>query len=115
MSSLARDRRAPLFGASSAPQAVDPESLEKENDRDIAALGDRVGMLRNITSGIHAEVEEHHTVLDNMSMSMSGIQLGLRASANKFKQVMNGPQGRSYILYGGVLAVVLFIMYLWYR
>lgn len=81
-------------------QAVDPESLEKENDRDIAALGDRVGMLRNvsgtrsfcwrrlsgrpsslrceprqipntcfppqITSGIHAEVEEHHTVLDNM-------------------------------------------------
>lgn len=78
--------------------------------------------------------------------SMGGVQIGLAASATKFKQVrpggtasgwgplawvgarpmqtphtapalqvMNGPQGRSYLLYGGGAALLLFILYLWYR
>ena len=29
-------------------QSVDPESLEIENDREIAALGERVGLLKSV-------------------------------------------------------------------
>jgi hypothetical protein len=45
---------------------VDLEALESENDRGIAALSERVGALRGITSGIHGEVESQHRLLDGM-------------------------------------------------
>ena len=45
---------------------VDLEALEAENDRGIAALSERVGALRGITSGIHGEVESQHHLLDGM-------------------------------------------------
>ena len=48
------------------PLQVDPESLERENDRSIDALGERVGALRAMTSGIHGEVESQHRLLDSM-------------------------------------------------
>lgn len=31
------------------------------------------------------------------------------------EQVMNGPQGRNYVVYAGAAAVLLFILYLWMR
>ena len=45
---------------------MDLEALEAENDRGIAALSERVGTLRGITSGIHGEVESQHRLLDSM-------------------------------------------------
>ena len=45
---------------------VDLEALEKDNDREIAALGDRVGLLKNVTGGIQTEVHSQHNILDNM-------------------------------------------------
>lgn len=45
---------------------MDLEALEAENDRGIAALSERVGALRGITSGIHGEVESQHRLLDSM-------------------------------------------------
>lgn len=112
--SAARDRR-PLFGASAAQSTTetDPESLEKENDKGIDALGERVSMLRNITSNIHGEVDSQHQILDRMAQSMGGIQLGLGASVDKFKKVMNEPQGRKMVYMAGGAALLLFILYLW--
>lgn len=45
---------------------LDLEALEAENDRGIAALSERVGALRGITTGIHGEVESQHRLLDSM-------------------------------------------------
>ncbi len=45
---------------------MDLEALEAENDRGIAALSERVGALRGVTSGIHGEVESQHRLLDSM-------------------------------------------------
>jgi hypothetical protein len=45
---------------------MDIESLEKRNDASIAALGEKTALLKNITSGIHGEVKQHHSVLDAM-------------------------------------------------
>jgi hypothetical protein len=40
-----------------------------------------------ITSNIHGEVDSQHKILDRMAQSISGIQLGLGASVDKFKKV----------------------------
>lgn len=45
---------------------MDLEGLEAENDQSIAALSERVGALRGITSGIHGELESQHRLLDGM-------------------------------------------------
>ncbi len=123
---------------------IDPESLERENDAGIAALGERVGLLRNvrspqytplplfyyithsflyyslcsyvqITSGIHGEAQTQHSVLDRMAQGMGGAALGLGASAGKFKRVMEDPQGRRTVYMALGVAVVLFLLYLWAR
>lgn len=66
-----------------------------------------------VTTGIQSEVYSQHTILDNMSFSMSGIQMGLGASRDKFNKVMNDPQGRQVIYMAGIAAVVLFVLYLY--
>lgn len=114
-----RDRRQPLFGAPAAASQdrahVDLEALEAENDRGIAALGDRVGALRGITGGIHGEVESQHRLLDNMALSMGGVQLSLRATADKMTKVLNEPQKRRVIYTAGAAAALVFLLYLWLR
>ena len=40
----------------------DPESLERENDRNLETMGDRVSMLKNITMDIHKEADSHHRI-----------------------------------------------------
>ncbi|KAL4544559.1 hypothetical protein Ndes2526B_g00517 [Nannochloris sp. 'desiccata'] len=112
-----RDRRGPLFGAP-APQnhgKVDPESLERENDQNIAALGERVGFLRNITSGIHGETESHHAVLDRMAMGMGSVGLGLGGAVGKFNKVMDDPQGRRTVYIAIGITAALFLLYIWWR
>mmetsp|Transcript_34007 Transcript_34007/g.80726 ORF Transcript_34007/g.80726 Transcript_34007/m.80726 type:complete len:94 (-) Transcript_34007:402-683(-) len=67
-----RDRRPPLFGAHpTEPQDsdYDAEAMEKENDRSISDMGERVSMLKNITKGIHDEVQGQHSLLDNMVLA----------------------------------------------
>ncbi|PSC74744.1 bet1-like SNARE 1-1 isoform X2 isoform A [Micractinium conductrix] len=114
-----RDRRQPLLGGSAATATledhshVDLEALEAENDRGIAALGDRVGALRGITTGIHGEVESQHRLLDNMAFSMGGVQLSLRATADKMTKVMSEPQKRRMVYMAGAAAMLLFFLYLW--
>ncbi|PSC68773.1 bet1-like SNARE 1-1 isoform X2 [Micractinium conductrix] len=114
-----RDRRQPLFGGSAATATledrshVDLEALEAENDRGIAALGDRVGALRGITTGIHGEAESQHRLLENMALSMDGVQLSLRATADKMAKVMSEPQKRRMVYMAGAAAVLLFFLYLW--
>ena len=159
-------------GGASASAGVDLEALEAENDRSIAALGERVGALRGITTGIHGEAESQHRLLDGMvsewrggwitgvggwgglelgmtcyggmreevgqrmmlpasptspqplssplrctavsqSMSMGGVHLTLRATADKMSRVMSEPRQRRLVAAAGGAAVVLFLLYVW--
>lgn len=182
--------------AQAPPSHVDLEALEAENDRGIAALGDRVGALRGLTGGIHGEVESQHRLLDSMvrwgagggagqccrrglmacvalppasactaraprlkpasrcggsageasatavagaarrcclgrpcdptcrrsllrrclqAMSMGGVQLSLRATADKMGRVLSEPSRRRQVYWAGCAAVLLFFLYLWLR
>lgn len=89
--------------------------MEKENDLEIAALGERVGMLKSITGGIQSEVHSQHRLLDNMALSMGGVGLSLGGAASKFKSVMAEPGGRRALTIAAVAAFALFLLYLWLR
>ena len=47
------------------------------------------------------------------SMSMGGVQLTLRATADKMSRVMSEPRQRRLVAVAGGAAVVLFLLYVW--
>ncbi|KAK9821837.1 hypothetical protein WJX74_002997 [Apatococcus lobatus] len=104
-----RDRRPANQAA-----ALDLESQEQENDKGIDALGDRVSMLRQLTSGIKGEVDSHHRLLDNMASDMTGSSAGLAGTFRRFKSVFEAPRERqsALVIVGcvGVLLVIYFLI-----
>lgn len=42
------------------------ESLERENDRGIESLSERIGLLKQATSRIRDEADSQHSLLDRM-------------------------------------------------
>ncbi|KAI8107420.1 hypothetical protein PSENEW3n2_00003918 [Picochlorum sp. SENEW3] len=90
---------------------MDIESLEKRNDASIAALGEKTALLKNITSGIHGEVKQHHSVLDAMSKNVGGVHLGLDGAVKKMTRVMESPQGRQYLYAVVGISLALFLLY----
>lgn len=58
-----------MFGepaASGSASHLDPESLEKENDKSIEHLSDRAALLKNMTTSIKTEVDQHNKLLERM-------------------------------------------------
>ncbi|KAL2620932.1 hypothetical protein R1flu_001137 [Riccia fluitans] len=53
------------------------EIAEQENDRGIESIGDRVSMLKKLTTDIHDEVDNHNRMLERMVLR---IRLTLTAS-----------------------------------
>lgn len=121
---------------------MDIESLERQNDQNIAALGERVGLLRNvctfhliiiikhpcvypltdasyymvqITSGIHSEVETHHSLLDKMTINIGGAQIGIGATVKKVSKVMENPQGRRTVYIAVSIVLIMFFFFIWAR
>ncbi|KAF8069627.1 BET11 [Scenedesmus sp. PABB004] len=74
----ARDRRG---------GAMDPESLERENERNLDSLSERIGLLKQATHGIRSEVESQHHVLDRMTDAMFSTGGMLGGAADKFRVV----------------------------
>ncbi|CAK0783925.1 hypothetical protein CVIRNUC_007126 [Coccomyxa viridis] len=115
MASLsARDRRNPLFGSSSAQvdTRIDPESLERDNDRDIDSLAEKTSFLRQVTGNINAEVDSQNRVLDNMGSSIGGVQIGLGAAVTRFKRVFDDPKKKRNLMLVLGVTLGLFIVYL---
>ena len=113
-SRLSRGRgRASLFGDANSVEMQmkqDPESLERENDAAIDHMGDRVAMLRKITSGIHDEAESHHRLLDGLSDNMGGIGGGLKETMSHFNKVfVENKNGRQFCyMVGGITFTIWF-------
>ena len=114
-SRLSRGRgRASLFGDANSVEMQmkqDPESLERENDAAIDHMGDRVAMLRKITSGIHDEAESHHRLLDGLSDNMGGIGGGLKETMSHFNKVfVENKNGRQFCyMVGGITFTIWFL------
>lgn len=53
---------------------MDPESLERDNDRSVDQLGEKTALLKNLTKGIHEEVETHNRMLERLVRARAPFQ-----------------------------------------
>ena len=90
---------------------MDPESLERDNDRGISALSERVGLLKSATFGIRNEVEAQHSALDRMADTMLGTRGVLGGAAEKFRVVISDKGNRQTLTYVGGFALAMFLIY----
>ncbi|WIA09908.1 hypothetical protein OEZ85_010122 [Tetradesmus obliquus] len=91
--------------------SMDVESLERENERGLDALSERIGLLKQATHGIRHEVDSQHHVLDRMADSMFSTGSMLSGAADRFKVVMNNKQNKQMLTFVGGFAVVLLLLY----
>lgn len=89
----------------------DVESMERENDRGVDALSERIGLLKQATHGIRSEVESQHSILDKMADSVLGTHGMLGNASNKFKVVMADKDNRRMLSIVGGMVVVLLALY----
>jgi blocked early in transport 1 len=84
------------------------DSLEKENDRSLEHMSDRVSMLKNITIDIKREADDHNKLLDSMRTDMEGFNGLLKETVVKFTKVLETKNGR-YACY-----MLVFFMFCWF-
>eukprot|EP01024_Parvocaulis_polyphysoides_P002058 TRINITY_DN1062_c0_g1_i7.p4 TRINITY_DN1062_c0_g1~~TRINITY_DN1062_c0_g1_i7.p4 ORF type:complete len:112 (+),score=17.49 TRINITY_DN1062_c0_g1_i7:932-1267(+) len=107
MNGGARDRR--TTGRNSQ---VDLEAQERENDQGISSLGEKVGLLKEMTRGIKKEVDTQNMELDNMQGGMGQTRGMLSSSMEKFDKVFKDiGMKKMLIIISGVTVVALFFFY----
>eukprot|EP01023_Acetabularia_acetabulum_P066829 TRINITY_DN9079_c0_g1_i1.p3 TRINITY_DN9079_c0_g1~~TRINITY_DN9079_c0_g1_i1.p3 ORF type:complete len:113 (-),score=25.30 TRINITY_DN9079_c0_g1_i1:850-1188(-) len=91
---------------------VDLESQERENDQAIGSLGEKVGLLKDMTRGIKKEVDQQNLELDNMQGGMGQVRGLLGSSMDKFNKVFKDlGMKKMLIIISGVTVVALFFFY----
>lgn len=100
-----------MFGAS-GKEKVDVESLEKENDRGLDALSERVSLLKTVTQNIKNEADNHLSLLDDMDKGMGNTKSSMKAMVDKFTTVFNDKQNKKMIVI--VVGTVCVLILLWY-
>lgn len=119
---MAADRRRPLpsFMGSAAAGAdanadagggYDAEAAEAENDRVAGELGERVSMLKRITSDIHSEVDAQNRLLDGMGGGMDGVRAALAGTVERVTRAFNDKGNRQLVYVAGGTAFILFVLY----
>ncbi|CAG9465577.1 unnamed protein product [Pedinophyceae sp. YPF-701] len=117
MSGARGRERSPLFGGANDRQGglsavgTDPESLERNNDAQIAQLEDRVGMLKDITSGIHGEVGRHNRVLDGVDGAFNVSRAQLGGTVDRFSRVMVSQVKSKPLVTVGIMVAALWVLY----
>lgn len=118
--------RAPLFGVSEGNHhhhlsssnnknnishlGTDPESLERSNDAEISRMGERVDLLKNITRGIHGEVDRQNSNLDGLDMSFAGARAQINGTVERLGRVMGKNAASRPCLTVAVIVIVLLLL-----
>lgn len=100
-------------GAGAGGSHLDPESLERQNDGSIAALAERVGMLKAATAGVRDEAEGQHALLDRLADGVGQARGLAGVAAQRLGVVMADREGRRQLglLVGAATAALLFVWY----
>ncbi|CAN4120478.1 unnamed protein product [Withania somnifera] len=72
-----------IRASSSYPRDLD----ERDNDKAVASLQDRVSFLKKLTGDIHEEVETHNKMLDRMGNEMDSSRGIMSGTMDRFKMV----------------------------
>ncbi|KAL2652416.1 hypothetical protein R1flu_020544 [Riccia fluitans] len=87
------------------------EIAEQENDRGIESIGDRVSVLKRLTTDIHDEVDNHNRMLERMEQDMDTSRGMLSGTVARFTRVFETKGGRSMFTIVGSMVVVFFLVY----
>lgn len=86
--------------------------LEEQNNRDIAALSEKVSFMKNLATDIEAAIQEDHTILNNTSSTfdrVTGMMRGTIGNVNK----MLSTGGSKHMCYLVMFIVCLFLSLYW--
>jgi len=119
---MRQGRRGALFGddggapGTSSSQRADPESLEKQNDVEIADIGDRVSLLKNLTHNLHTEADSQNSVLRGMADGFANTRGMLAQTVQNFeKKVKRHLSIRPLYLVVGFTTVLLLVWWFLFR
>lgn len=86
--------------------------IEEENDRDVEALAERIGMMKDIASGIGTALENDKRQLDEMGSSFDRVSTMMRgAVGNVNKMLQTG--GSKHMCYLVSFILGLFFVLYW--
>ena len=74
-------------------------------------LGERVSMLKRITSDIHSEVDAQNRLLDGMGGGMDGVRAALAGTVERVTRAFNDKGNRQLVYVAGGTAFILFVLY----
>ncbi|PRQ36417.1 putative target SNARE coiled-coil domain-containing protein [Rosa chinensis] len=88
---------------------------EKDNDKAVQSLQDRVVFLKRITGDIHEEVESHNRLLDRMGNDMDASRGIMSGTMDRFKRVFEKKSSRRMCVLVGYFVAFFLIIYFLFR
>ncbi|KAM5553070.1 bet1-like SNARE 1-1 [Rosa sericea] len=88
---------------------------EKDNDKAVQSLQDRVVFLKRITGDIHEEVESHNRLLDRMGNDMDASRGIMSGTMDRFKMVFEKKSSRRMCVLVGYFVAFFLIIYFLFR
>ncbi|KAJ8547269.1 hypothetical protein K7X08_010855 [Anisodus acutangulus] len=100
-----------IRASSSYPHELD----ERDNDKAVDSLEDRVSFLKKLTGDIHEEVETHNRMLDRMGNEMDSSRGIMSGTMDRFKMVFDKKSNRKVCKLVGYFVLSFFVIYYLFR
>jgi len=84
--------------------------MERENDRSIEFMSERVSALKKVTVDINDEVGRQHLLLDDTADEFARARDALRDSARAFQRVIDNARRQGYFWQVVVFVVIFFFI-----
>ncbi|OUS48674.1 Bet1-like snare 1-2 [Ostreococcus tauri] len=104
---FARFKRRNTAGASAGASRDD---MERENDRSLEFMSERVSALKNVTIDINEEVSRQHLLLDETADEFARVRETLRDSARAFQRVIDNARRQGYFWQVVMFVIVSFFI-----
>lgn len=100
-----------IRASSSYPRDLD----ERDNDKAVDSLQDRVSFLKKLTGDIHEEVEIHNKMLDRMGNEMDSSRGIMSGTMDRFKMVFEKKSNQKVCKLVGYFVLSFFLIYYIFR
>ncbi|XP_060180248.1 bet1-like SNARE 1-2 isoform X2 [Lycium barbarum] len=100
-----------IRASSSYPRDID----ERDNDKAVDSLQDRVSFLKKLTGDIHEEVETHNRMLDRTGNEMDSSRGIMSGTMDRFKMVFEKKSNRKVCKLVGYFVLSFFLIYYIFR
>ncbi|KNC77240.1 hypothetical protein SARC_10292 [Sphaeroforma arctica JP610] len=85
--------------------------MENENDQIAIELSNKVGALKNLTRGIHSDVQEHNSFLDSLQDKFGESGRVLGGAMEKLTELVSSGSGMSICRIVGICTALFCVLY----